>query len=91
MYNLYDDCWYENDLMRASNSKQLRDFHTNINERSYFGPPPLTGASAEEGLATSRTHRSTSARTRPTPATSPSCPRPASHHPLLRPHNQSMV
>ena len=58
MYNLYDDCWYENDLMRAANVNQVRDFHTNINERSYFGPPPLTGASAEEGLATSHTHRS---------------------------------
>ena len=58
MYNLYDDCWYENDLMRAANAKKLKNFHTNINEQSYFGPPPLTGASANEGFSTSHTYRS---------------------------------
>ena len=58
MYNLYDDCWYQNDLMRVANEEKLRNFHTNINEQRYFGPPPLTGASANDGFATGRAHRS---------------------------------
>lgn len=50
-YNLYDDCWYENDLVKGGR-RSARDLLTNINEREYFGPPPLTGASPEEGLRT---------------------------------------
>eukprot|EP01046_Picozoa_sp_COSAG06_P017143 COSAG06_NODE_1155_length_10484_cov_7.061759_5_plen_188_part_00 len=62
MYNLYDDCWYQNDLMRAANAKQGKDFHVNINER-YFGPPPLTGSSAE--VRTSRRFRCSSLNSKP--------------------------
>ena len=39
-YNLYDDCWYENDF----NSVHVAD-------RSYWGPPKLTGASTSDGFS----------------------------------------
>lgn len=39
-YNLYDDCWYENDF----NSVHVAD-------RSYWGPPKLTGASPSDGFS----------------------------------------
>ena len=52
-YNLYDTCWGENDLVQGGGEFDLRD---NINQRTYDGPPLLTG-SAPGAVLTRRPSR----------------------------------